>query len=106
MPVTATIFPDPTKALDVDYLIIYACAPRQKQRRRSPHMITARRGEYIKVKPEAIPEASPDRNFNKRDNALVLFPNLYDPKVGTFHRVMFNGTIFKCLLEAEVKQAN
>ena len=65
-------------------------------------MITERRGQYVKVRPEAIPEESPDRDFNKRDNALVLFPNLEDSKVGTFHRVMFNGTIFKDLLDSEI----
>jgi hypothetical protein len=65
-------------------------------------MITEKRGQYVKVRPEAIPEKAPDRDFNKRNHALVLFPNLEDPKVGTFHRVMFNGTIFKDLLDSEI----
>jgi len=68
-------------------------------------MITAKRGEYVKVKPEAIPEASPDRGFNKRDSALVIFPNLHDEKVGTFHKVMFNGAIFAHLLDSEIAEA-
>ena len=73
-------------------------------------MITARRGQYVKVKPEAIPEQCIDGKgylgFNARSSALVIFPNLHDPKVGTFHRVMFNGTIFKCILDSEVADNN
>ena len=59
------------------------------------------KGKKIEVNPNLIPT---DAVENK---PTVIRDNIFDPKVGLFHRVMFNGgtkgVIFKGILDSEVK---
>ena len=78
--------------------------PGKQEHRR--HRVHIKRGERIDIAAEAVPaDAVDDRNHN-RENALVIWGNLHDAKVGTFHKMMFNagtkGVIFKHVLDSEV----
>ena len=82
----------------------YHISPGKQEHRR--HRVNIKRGERIAIAAEAVPaDAVDDKNHN-RENALVIFANLHDEKVGTFHKVMFNagtgGVIFKHVLDSEV----
>ena len=59
------------------------------------------RGDRVTIKASAVPEDAIDHK------ALVIFSDRQDPKVGTFHLVMFNagtgGVIFKHVLDSEIE---
>jgi hypothetical protein len=59
-----------------------------------------KRGSRITIKASAVPKDA----ISPR--ALVLWGKLHDPKVGTWHQVMFNagdhGVIFKDILDSEI----
>ena len=64
------------------------------------------RGERVNIKESAIPETATGTQYHERESALMIFPNLHDDKVGTFHKVMFastKGVIFKHVLDSEVE---
>lgn len=63
-------------------------------------MSDIRRGQKVQVVPEATPKDA------LSSEATVVFGNLWDDEVGTYHNVMFGagikGVIFKSLLDSEV----
>ena len=60
------------------------------------------RGKKIEVNPDLIPTDAVETN------PTVVRDNIFDPNVGLFHKVMFNGgangVIFKSVLDSEVKE--
>ena len=62
------------------------------------------RGKKIEMNPTLIPTDAVETK------ATVIRDNIFDPKVGIFHKVMFNsgtnGVIFKSILDSEVKENN
>ena len=68
------------------------------------------KGSRINIIADAVPADAVEGNVNNnphaRENALVIEGNIFDPKVGFFHRVMFNagnhGVIFKSVLASQV----
>jgi len=65
-----------------------------------------RRGNRINIVADAVPADAVDDRHHKRENALVIFSNLFDQTIGVHHKVMFNagknGVIFKRVLASEV----
>ena len=72
--------------------------------------LSVTRGGRVSIVADAVPADAVEGNVYGRshapEDALVIQSNIYDPKVGFFHRVMFNagtkGVIFKSVLASQV----
>tara|TARA_R110000751_G_scaffold215761_1_gene319199 strand:+ start:244 stop:492 length:249 start_codon:yes stop_codon:yes gene_type:complete len=68
------------------------------------------KGSRINIITDIVPtdavKGNENNNTHAKGNALVIQANVYDPKVGFFHKVMFNagtdGVIFKSVLASHV----
>ena len=64
------------------------------------------RGQRVNIVEAAVPVDAVNDRHHTRENALVIFGNLYDSKVGIHHKVMFNagnhGVIFKSVLDTDI----
>jgi hypothetical protein len=92
------------EAIDEARQYYYATTPGWGHTARGRRAGTLKRGDHITIQDSAVPPSA------LSNEALVIFANLSDKKVGRFHKVMFNagskGVVFKTVLDSEVARSS